>query len=151
MIKNLEMDKCLEVLGNNLIGRIGYIFGQSPFIVPITYFHDKEQKCIISYSAEGHKMEAMRRYDIIALQVDEIDSIEQWKSVLVQGRFEELTGIDAKLYLRRFADGVREIMERKGVSVPKFIKDFSSTLENRGVPTVYKLIINDIIGKAKER
>ncbi len=145
------MDKCLEVLGNNLIGRIGYIFGQSPFIVPITYFHDKEQKCIISYSAEGHKMEAMRRYDIIALQVDEIDSIEQWKSVLVQGRFEELTGIDAKLYLRRFADGVREIMERKGVSVPKFIKDFSSTLENRGVPTVYKLIINDIIGKAKER
>ena len=141
------MDECLEVLGSNHIGRIGYIFGQSPFIIPITYYHDQEEKCIISYSAEGHKMEAMRRYDIIALQVDEIDSIQQWKSVLVQGRFEEMEGSDAKYYLHRFAAGVKEAMAKKNKEVPKFIKDFSSKIGNRGMPIVYRMVITEISGK----
>lgn len=150
MLKNLEIDDCLKVLGNNYIGRLGYIFGQTPYIIPITYFHDVAAKCIISYSANGHKLHAMRQYNKVTLQVDEIESLQDWKSVLVQGRFEELTGSDAKLYLHRFANGVREIMERKNLTVPKFIKNFSNAQENRGVPIVYQLVINDIVGKVKE-
>ena len=150
MLKNLEIDDCLKVLGNNYIGRLGYIFGQTPYIIPITYFHDADTKSIISYSANGHKLHAMRQYNKVTLQVDEIESLQNWKSVLVQGRFEELTGSDAKLYIRRFAHAVRELMERKGLMVPKFIKDFSNALDNRGVPIVYRLVINNIVGKAKE-
>lgn len=141
------MDDCLAVLGNNHIARIGYIFGQSPFIIPITYYHDREEKCIISYSGEGHKIEAMRRYDIIALQVDEIESVQQWKSVLVQGRFEEMEGSDAKYYLHRFANGVNEVLSKKNKKVPKFIQDFSSKIDARGMPVVYRMVISEITGK----
>ncbi len=150
MLKNLEIDDCLKVLGDNYIGRLGYIFGQTPYIIPITYYHDADTKCIISYSAKGHKLHAMRLYDQVTLQVDEIESLQNWKSVMVQGRFEELQGSDAKLYLHRFADGVREIMHRKNEEAPKFIKDFSNAQKNRGVPTVYRLVINDVFGKVKE-
>ncbi len=150
MLKNLEIDECLKVLGNNHIGRLGYIFGQTPYIIPITFCHDADSKCLISYSSNGHKLHAMRLYNKVTLQVDEIESLQNWKSVLVQGRFEELEGSDAKLYLHRFADGVRELLQQKKEEVPRFIKEFSNTQENRGIPTVYRIIINDMFGKAKK-
>lgn len=147
MIHNLKMDDCLAVLANNYVGRLGYIYGQTPFIIPITFSHDAENKYIISYSAEGHKLVAMRQYDKVALQVDEIETIHNWKSVLVQGRFEELEGSEAKFYLHRFAEGVRETMKRRGKENARFIRDFSSRLDTRGLPIVYKMTVNDISGK----
>ncbi len=147
MIKNLNVSECLKILGRNHIGRLGYVFGQWPYIIPITYHHDSEEKCIISYSAEGHKMHAMRAYGHIALQVDEIKSVQNWKSVLVQGDFEEVKGSSAKFYLSRFAKGVNDVISKKGEETPKFIKDFSSKLTDRGVPLVYRISISSIEGK----
>lgn len=147
MIENLDITDCLSILGSNHIGRLGYVFGQSPFILPITYYHDPEEKCIISYSSEGHKIDAMRRYDIVALQVDEIKGIHDWKSVMVQGRYDELASSDAKLYLRRFADGVNKIISKNNQQTPQFIKEFSNKLDQKGLPIVYRIVISDIFGK----
>ncbi|MGI9549832.1 MAG: pyridoxamine 5'-phosphate oxidase family protein, partial [Aurantibacter sp.] len=108
MIKDLELSKCLDLLGNNYIGRLAFISHGEPYIIPITYFHDSEEKSILSYAAKGHKIEAMRNYDSVALQVDEIKSIQEWRSVLVHGKFEELKGSTAKKYLHRFAEGVQD-------------------------------------------
>lgn len=149
MLKNLNIDDCLEVLANQCVGRLGYIFGQTPYIIPITFYHDADAKCIISYSANGHKLHAMRQYNEVSLQVDEIKSHQSWKSVLVQGRFEELKGSSAKSYLHRFVDGVRSIVEGKNGKAPKYIKDFSNKVDSRGLPTVYRIVINDIVGKSK--
>lgn len=147
MVKNLSIDACLELLQNNHVGKLAYIYGQWPHITPITYCHDSDEKCIISYSAEGHKMHAMRSYGNVALQVDEIVTIQEWKSVLVQGQFEQLNGSSAKYYLHRFAQGVRSAIERQGGETPRFIKDFSSKLDDRGMPLVYRISITDIVGK----
>lgn len=147
MNKDLKISECIELLGRNYIGRLSYISHGDPYIVPITYFHDAEEKGILSYASEGHKIEAMRRYENVAFQVDEIKSIQDWRSVQVHGSFEELHGSMAKNYLHRFAEGVKNtITKQKGVT-PKFIKDFSSRLQERGISIVYRISINDISGK----
>lgn len=150
MLKNLNIDDALDLLGRNYIGRLSYIYGKSPFILPITYYHDPEEKCIISYSAEGHNLEAMRNYDIVSLQVDDIKSVQSWKSVMVQGKFQEVTGSEAKYYLHKFANGVRTAMLMRGEEVPLFIKEFSSKLDDRGLPVVYRITITEIIGKYRD-
>ncbi|NKI31274.1 pyridoxamine 5'-phosphate oxidase family protein [Croceivirga thetidis] len=147
MVKDMKMDDCLALLARNYIGRLGYIYGQSPFILPITFHHDPNEKCIISYSAEGHKLHAMRQYNVVSFQVDEITSIQNWKSVFIQGRYEEIKGSSTKLYLNRFAEGVRNSFKMRKEEPPAFIKDFSSKLEDRGVPTVYKISTDFISGK----
>lgn len=147
MIKNLELTECLDLLGNNYIGRLAFVSHGDPYTVPITYFHDPEEKCILSYASEGHKIEAMRNHDSVALQVDEIKSIQEWKSVLVHGEFEELQGSTAKKYLHRFAEGVQNAITSKKGMVPKFIQDFSSRLQRGGIPIVYRISIYDITGK----
>ena len=150
MIKNLELSACLSVLANHYIGNLAFISGQSPYVLPITYFHDEVEKCILSYSAEGHKIEAMRKYEEVALYVGDISSIQKWQSVLVHGRFEELDGSTAKKYLRRFSDGVQETILRIKEEKPKFIQDFSSRLQNGKLPIVYRIHITDITGKYRE-
>ncbi len=150
MIKDLELSECLDLLRNNYIGRLAFVSHGDPYIVPITYFHDSEEKNILSYAATGHKIEAMRRYGSVALQIDEIKSIQQWRSVQVHGKFEELHGSTAKKYLHRFVEGVQDtIIQKKGIS-PKFIQDFSSRLQKRGIPIVYRISINDINGKFRD-
>ncbi len=147
MIQDLKLEECLELLGKNYIGRLAFVGGKSPYVLPITYFHDAEDRCILSYSAQGHKLDSMRIYKWVSFQVDRIESIQNWKSVLVHGNFEELTGSTAKKYLHKFAEGVQEtILKNEGVS-PKFIQDFSSRLSQRGIPIVYKINITDISGK----
>lgn len=147
MIKNLEIEECVQLLGNQYIGRLAFIAGKSPYIVPITFFYDRDEKCILSYSAKGHKIDSMRNYDIVSLQVDDIDSIKEWRSVIVHGKFEELKGPTAKKYLHKFAEGIKDIASRKGTDSFNFINDFSARLTHRGVPIVYKMNITDMVGK----
>jgi nitroimidazol reductase NimA-like FMN-containing flavoprotein (pyridoxamine 5'-phosphate oxidase superfamily) len=147
IIKNLDMEGCLQVLGKNFIGRLGFISWGSPQIIPITYYHDANEKCIISYSSEGHKIDAMRRHRSVSFQVDEINTIQHWKSVLIHGNYEELEGSTAKKYLHRFADGVQDTIAQKEGKTPRFIGDFSSRLSQRKIPIVYRIHITDIVGK----
>jgi hypothetical protein len=149
-IKNMETAECLQLLGENYIGRLAYIFAESPHVIPITYFHDAEEKCILGYSSPGYKIKAMEKNARVAFQVDDILSIEQWRSVLVHGNFEELEGSTAKKYLRRFAEGVQNIISQKKGKEPRFIKDLSSRSQKRGIPIVYRIHITDIVGKVRD-
>ncbi|WP_373517739.1 pyridoxamine 5'-phosphate oxidase family protein [Pricia sp.] len=149
-VKNMETLECLQLLDENYIGRLAYISWGTPHINPITYYHDAEEKCILSYSAPGYKIEAMEKHGSVAFQVDDIRSIQQWRSVLVQGRFEQLEGSTAKMHLHRFAEGVQRTIAKKEGEAPKFIKDFSSHLQEREIPIVYRIHIKDIVGKFRE-
>lgn len=150
IIKDLELSECLDFLGSNYIGRLAFISKGNPFIIPITYYYDSEENCILSYASIGHKIEAMRISGSVALQVDDIESIQHWRSVLVHGIFEEFDGSTAKKYLHRFAEGVQVTVTRKKDTNPKFIQDFSSRLQERGIPIMYRITINDITGKFRD-
>lgn len=150
MIRDLEIEECLEILCNNYIGHLGYISGKSPFVIPITYFHDADEKCILSYSSKGHKIEAMRRDKHVSFQVADIQSIQDWRSVQIHGTYEELNGSTAKKYLHKFAEGVQETIDGLEGEKPKFISDFSSRLQEREMPIVYRIRVKGISGKARK-
>ncbi|WP_276168142.1 pyridoxamine 5'-phosphate oxidase family protein [Zobellia alginiliquefaciens] len=145
--RSMTQDDCIKFLSNHCIGHLAYIAGKSPFIVPVTYYYDKENKCLISYSGEGHKVESMRRYSEVALQVEEVTAIHNWRSVMVNGTFEELKGATAKKYLHTFANGVQDFLKRVEGAKVDYIKDFSSKMESETAPVVYCIHISDIIGK----
>ncbi|HDZ14719.1 hypothetical protein LCGC14_0685010 [marine sediment metagenome] len=149
-VRDMEISECLQLLGENYIGRLAYISWGTPYINPITYYHDAEEKCILSYSSPGFKIEAMGKHGSVAFQVDDIQSIQKWRSVLVQGRFEQLEGSTAKLQLHRFTEGVKRTIANRDAEAPKFIKDFSSRLQEREIPIVYRIHITDIVGKFRE-
>ncbi len=149
MIKDLDSKECIKLLRNNYLGRLAYIMGENPYVIPITYYYyDQADSSIISYSLEGHKIDALRKKKSVSLEVDEIESVTRWKSVLVHGKFEELGGVHAKNLLREFSQGVKEIINRDEDKNVQFIHEFSSKLgAEKASPIVYRIKINEITGK----
>jgi hypothetical protein len=149
MFKNLEEIEIEFILENNYIGHLGYIYQNKPYVVPITYYFDKDSNAIICYSGEGHKITAMRKNTDVSLQVAEISTVNNWKSVLVHGKFEQHFGSDAKAYLHAFSLGVKDvIMEREHAKLD-FISEFSSKIYKGDNPIVFLIKIEEITGKKR--
>lgn len=151
MFINLSDKEKIFILENNYIGQLGYIYRKRPFVVPITYYLDKETNAIICYSGEGHKMNAMRKNNAVSLQVSEIESVTNWKSVLVHGTFEQHFGSDAKSYLHKFSLGVKDVIMEQEHKKVNYISEFSSKIYNDNIPSVFLLKIEEITGKMRKK
>lgn len=150
MIKTLENSERIRILENNFSGHLGYIWQQNPFVVPITYFFNKESKSIIGYSGDGHKIRAMRKNPTVSFAVEEVESLMKWRSVAVRGKFEEIKGGDAKYILHKFVEGVKDIITEKGENRPSGLDEFTSKINSEVISVVFKIRIEEISGKIRE-
>ncbi|WP_149273044.1 pyridoxamine 5'-phosphate oxidase family protein [Pareuzebyella sediminis] len=148
MISDLEHIKCTGLLEENYVGRLAYIYENEPHVVPSTYFFDKNNKRLLCFASNGHRIHALRQYNRVSFQVDQVESFRSWKSVQVHGIFEELAGERAKNGLKLFVDGVQNTIEHKNVERPNFLSLFSSKLQETDMPVVYSITLTKITGKA---
>lgn len=149
MIRTLKQKEIIKIIESNYIGNLSYIYRGRPFIAPITYYYDAENHSIVGYSAEGHKISAMRKNENVAMIVSEIDSVNHWESALVQGKFKELSGCDAKAELHKFSLGVKELIIDKEHRKLDFINEFSSNIQKDDIPIVFKIEIEEISGRIR--
>ena len=150
MIQKLNISKCKLLLSQNYIGHLSYIFNNKPYVVPITYYYDVTTHSIIGYSGNGHKIRAMRINKEVSMEVSEVDSASHWKSVLVQGIYHEFEGSTAKMALRKFAEGVKEIIRTIEGKHLSYISDFSSKIYKEGPPIVFNIEIKELIGRHRK-
>ena len=105
MLGELTPEEIDEVLRTETIGRIGcYAYGR-PYVVPITYAYDGV--AVYAHSREGLKLRAMRSNPGVCFEVDRMESLSEWSSVIAMGTFSELKEREADLAMqllrRRFA------------------------------------------------
>ena len=150
MITKINKEACLKILADNYIGHLAYVYKNSPFVVPITYYFNSKNKSLIGYTGEGHKTTALRENNSVALEVEDIESIDNWSTVLVHGTYEELEGSDAKFLLHKFAIGVKEIIAKKEHKEYEFIPQFSDKTHPEAQPIVYRINIEEITGKTRK-
>jgi uncharacterized protein len=93
MLGQLDADEIDQVLQSEVVGRLGCHSDGRTYVVPITYVYDSG--AIIGRSADGQKLQMMRKNPHICFEVDRVDDLANWRSVIAWGRFEELTGVDA--------------------------------------------------------
>ncbi|SDS58353.1 hypothetical protein SAMN05216503_3523 [Polaribacter sp. KT25b] len=148
MITNLKEEECSHLLANNYIGQLAYIYKDRPFVVPITYFFNKNN-IIIGYSDEGHKTMAMRKNNKISLQVSNIIDCDNWISVLAHGVYEEVTGSEAKKYLHEFTSGIKDIILRKEDRCLRSVGDFSSKKYTNHPPIIFRVTVDEMTGKRR--
>jgi len=149
MFTNLDDKKSKFILENNYVGHLGYIYQNRPYVVPITYYYDKETNSLICYSGDGHKMNAMRKNNAVSLQVSEIKSITNWQSIMVHGTFEQHFGSDAKAYLHKFSLGIKDVIMEQHHEKVNFISEFSSKIHNDDIPAVFIIKIEEITAKMR--
>lgn len=100
ILNDKQMDNLLH---SQFTGRLGCHAGGRTYIVPVTYVYDG--KYILCHSREGLKLEMMRENPEICFEVDSIQNLANWQSVIIWGQFEELKAADAK-------EAVEKLIER---------------------------------------
>lgn len=93
-MKELDEVEVTKLLAEGTIGRLGCVDHGEPYVVPINYLFEDGK--IYSHSLPGHKIDLLRAHPRACLQVDEIDSGFEWRSVIAFGNYEEIRGTDER-------------------------------------------------------
>ena len=93
MLGTLTMPEVEKLLRKEVVGRIGCSDGKIVYVVPISYIYDGEY--VYCHSLEGLKVRIMRQHPTVCFEVDHMQNMGNWQSVISHGRYEELT--DPKL------------------------------------------------------
>lgn len=97
-----------EVLSENVVGHLGCSDLGETYVVPITYVFDGDS--IICHSAPGKKIDMMRSNPRVCFQVNQMEDMGNWKSVIAWGLFEELKGDQATKAIKNFTDRLLPLM-----------------------------------------
>jgi hypothetical protein len=97
-----------QVLRSEVIGRIGCHANGQTYVVPITYAYDGER--IICHSSLGMKIQMMRSNPEVCFEVEQVDNLANWRSVIAWGKYEELHGETATKAMGLLVERVMPIM-----------------------------------------
>jgi hypothetical protein len=102
VIQDMSRTEIDGFMNEQVVGRVGCHVPGRTYVVPVIYAWDGE--CAYVYSIEGQKVDMMRENPAVCFEVDQYLPGGGWRSVIVQGTYEELVGDDSALALRLLVD-----------------------------------------------
>lgn len=94
MIGILNSQQIDQVLNMQVFGRIACSHNKKLYVVPVSYAFDGNY--LYAHSREGMKIDMLRKNPETCFQVDIVDSLASWRSVIAWGTYEELKTSDSQ-------------------------------------------------------
>ena len=92
MLGELDAQRCEDLLRAEVIARIGCLSEDRVYVVPVTYVYDGTY--VYGHAMDGTKLRAMRANPQVCVEVEQVDNLSNWRSVIAWGTFEECDGAD---------------------------------------------------------
>ena len=145
MLGNLNNRQIEHVLHSLIIGRIGCHTDNKTYIVPITYAYDGTY--IYGHTKEGMKIDMMRKNPFVCFEVDDMENMSNWRSVIAWGKFEELKVPEQRIEgIRILEDTVMPYMTGETTISHSMIDAQQKTIEAmQGV--VYRIKLTEKTGR----
>ena len=92
MLGELDAAQIEELLHGEVIARLGCVSDGRPYVVPVTYVYDGTY--VWGHGMDGAKLRAMRARNEVCVEVENVDDLSNWRSVIAWGTYEECHGAD---------------------------------------------------------
>jgi nitroimidazol reductase NimA-like FMN-containing flavoprotein (pyridoxamine 5'-phosphate oxidase superfamily) len=89
MIGKLDSKAIDSLLEQHYFGRLGCHSKDFTYIVPISYAYDGS--AIYCHCKHGKKVEVMRENPNVCFEVDNLENLASWQSVIAWGEYEEIS------------------------------------------------------------
>lgn len=137
--RDLTAAECHALLARHYVGRIALAHNNRVDIFPIHYVHDSGW--IYCRTAAGQKLEMAVHNRWVAFEVDEVDALFDWRSVVVKGG----------LYLlrREGSDQEHEIYEKGVAMIRRLVPETMTAddpLPERAI--VFRIHVDEISGRS---
>jgi nitroimidazol reductase NimA-like FMN-containing flavoprotein (pyridoxamine 5'-phosphate oxidase superfamily) len=108
MLGELTRAEIEQVMLRETVGRIGCHADGRTYVVPVTYAYDGE--CVYGHTRDGLKVRTLRANSAVCFEVEQIEDLAHWRTVIAWGTYEELGGRDEEraiaLLRARFGSGL---------------------------------------------
>lgn len=134
-----------QLLQTAYVAHLGCAADGRLYVVPISYVYDGASVYI--HSVDGLKMELMRRNPQVCLQMEQIDNLANWRSVIVWGEFTELQGTEAEQAMQILADRLMPLVASETSMSPHGQHATSAGLHGH----VYRIHLTERTGRFEKR
>src|SRR5450631_3569067 len=88
LIRNMTRQASIDLLARRRLGRLACAHDGQPYITPLAFEYDENY--LYSFSTLGQKITWMRANPRVCIEAEELASPQDWATVIVLGRYEEL-------------------------------------------------------------
>lgn len=146
MIGTLNSDQIDQVLQMQVYGRIACQSDNRIYIVPVSYSYDGEY--LYAHSREGLKIEMLRKNPDTCFQVDIVDNLTSWRSVIVWGTYEELHAVRAQEIAKKMLDNrFAPLYTSQSISRPSENIHPPQSVEKKMKAVYFRIKINEKTGR----
>lgn len=139
-----------QVLRSEVVGSLGCSADGKVYITPISYVYDGEY--IYGHSADGMKLRMMRAHPQVCFQVERIENLANWVSVIVWGEFEELADDAEKEAMRLFLERMEPLQVSETALSPHRAPAGVPALDLQGQLMVfYRIKVTERTGRFEKR
>jgi uncharacterized protein len=142
LIQEMTRDASLEFLARKRVGRLACARDGQPYITPLYFVRSGD--CLYSFSTVGQKIEWMRINPLVCVEADELESPQQWLSVIVFGRYTELPKEPESEDARQLAYSL--LQQRPMWWEPALVKTIIRGKEREFEPVYFRIHISKISG-----
>lgn len=107
IIRTLKPAACLALLRRHAVGRMAFSFHDRVDITPIHYVFADDW--LFARTSHGAKMTTIRHSPWVAFEVDEVDSLFDWRSVVVRGTVYEMEPVAGRAEVALWKRGVAQL------------------------------------------
>ena len=138
LIQSMTGVACLELLERATLGRLACTHEGQPYITPMSVTYDANR--LYSFSTLGQKITWMRANPHVCVEVEELVSPLDWATVIVIGRYQELTTEKERTY-------AHDLLERRPAWwEPGYSRTVMEGKERPLKPVYFRIRIDQITG-----
>ena len=141
-IHEMTQRECIRALELGRVGRLACARGNQPYIVPVYFACDGNH--IYGFTTLGQKIEWMRSNPLVCFEIEEFISDDEWLSIVVLGRYEELTETPEHEAARLLA---HELLQKRAMWwEPAWLAQSHRDKPHSLIPIFYRIHIETMTG-----
>jgi len=141
-IHEMTIDECYEALRKANVGRLGCALNNQVYVVPVNFAFDGTY--LYGFTTLGQKVEWLRANPLLCFEVDEITGQNDWMSIILFGRYQELP--DEVEYEEARMKAYAVLQERAVWWEPAYISQQHRDQPHSLTPIFYRIHIDKITG-----
>ena len=145
MLGELNEEQIVHVLTTNVIGRIGCYADEKIYIVPVAYLY--EDDCLLGHTIRGMKTRMLEKNPKCCFEVDVMQNMSNWQSVILWGRYEELEGDEAKSAMQILISKLMPVMTGQSNKPAQEVESLHKLEALHLKATVYRIKIEEKTGR----
>jgi nitroimidazol reductase NimA-like FMN-containing flavoprotein (pyridoxamine 5'-phosphate oxidase superfamily) len=143
LVQEVAPKDCLSRLAKMHLGRLGCVKGSQPYVVPFYFSYDNDY--LYGFSTAGQQIDWMRANPLVCVETDDLVNADEWVSIVILGRYEELPDTPEFRTQREMAYAF--LQQRADWWDPGYAKTIVNGAERPMIPVYFRVQIVQITGR----